>query len=61
MGSLYGFTYGTADGKINVLLLGSRIVLVDGLKLGTEKVTELGVWDWKLLVTTFGSINTWYI
>ena len=40
--SLEGFTDVTADSKFEGLLLGSRLGLVDGLKLGTYKVTELG-------------------
>ena len=41
-GLLECFTGGTEDGKFDGLLLISRPVLVDGIKLVTDKVTELG-------------------
>ena len=43
LGSLEGFTDGFADVKFDGLLMGARLVLVYGLKLGTYKVTELGL------------------
>ena len=61
IGSLEGFTDGTADVNFYVLLLGARLILVDGLKILTYKVTELGFWYGKLLGKTFGLIHTLYI
>ena len=59
--SLERFTDGTTDGKFDSFLLGERLGLVDVLKLGTDKVTELGLWDVKLFGTTIGAIPTWCI
>ena len=42
IGSLESLTNGTSNGKFDGLLLGSRLGLVDGLKMVTDKVTELG-------------------
>ena len=39
----------------------ARLVLVVGLKIGTDGVTELGFLDDKLIGTTLGSIPTWCI
>ena len=61
IGSLEGFTDGTADGKFNGLLLVARLGLGVGLKLGTYVVTELCFWDGTLVGTTLGSITTWCI
>ena len=41
--------------------LGARLGLVDGLKLVTDEVTEIGFWDGKLIGTTLGAITTWCI
>ena len=51
----------TKDSKFDGLLLGSRLVLLDVLKLGTEEVNELGLLDSELIVTTLGEITTWCI
>ena len=60
IGRLKGFTDGTADVKLDGLFLVERLVLVDGLKLGTDGVAELGFWNGKMIGTTLGSIPTWY-
>ena len=59
--SLEGFNDVTAYGKLDFLLMGARNGLLDGLKLGTDLVTEIGFWEGKLLGTTIGSILTWRI
>ena len=51
----------TKDGKFDGLLLGPRLGLLYGLKLGTDEVTELGLWDRGLIGTTLGEITTWCI
>ena len=40
--SLEGFTDGTAYVKFCALLMGFILVLVDGIKIGTDKVIKLG-------------------
>ena len=46
LGSLEGFTDVTADSKFEGLLLGYRLGLGDGLKLGTDKVTKKRIMGW---------------
>ena len=62
--SLEVFADGTADVNFDGFLLGSRLVSVYVLKLGTNNVAELVFWGRKLLGTTLGAIYTlciwWY-
>ena len=55
-GTELGSTDGTADGKFEVLLLGTSLVSLDGLEVGCTEGTELWIYDVRVLGTTL-----WYI